>query len=107
MSPTSSRIYRDPLRPTHRVRTKLTPDELDEEDRGIYVRMLGTYERGGVSGLETELAGYPPEEQALIRRAWAAPPPRVDDEVAVELADRIRLHHIKRLQRGIIPERSA
>jgi DNA primase len=89
-----------------RVRTKLTPDELDEEDRGIYVRMLETYERGGVSGLETELAGYPPEEQDLIRRAWAAPPPSVDDEVAVELAERIRLDHMKGLHSGIIRELS-
>jgi DNA primase len=89
-----------------RVRTKLTPDELDEEDRGIYVRMLETYERGGVSGLETELAGYPPEEQDLIRRAWAAPPPSVDDEVAVELAERVRLDHMKGLHSGIIRELS-
>ena len=89
-----------------RVRTQITPEELDEEDRGIYVRMLETYERGGVSGLESELAGYPPEEQDLIRRAWAAPPPSVDDEVAVELAERIRLDHMKGLQSGIIRELS-
>jgi DNA primase len=89
-----------------RVRAKLRPDELDEEDRGTYVRMLETYERGGVSGLETELAGYPAEEQDLIRRAWAAPPPSVDDEVAVELAERIRLDHMKGLHSGIIRELS-
>src|SRR6202158_6095142 len=89
-----------------RVRTMLTPDELDEGDRGIYQRMLETYERGGVSGLETELAGYPAEEQDLIRRAWAAPPPSVDDEVAVELAERIRLDHMKGLHSGIIRELS-
>jgi DNA primase len=89
-----------------RVRTQITPEELDEEDRGIYVRMLESYERGGVSGLETELAGYPPEEQDLIRRAWAAPPPSVDDEVAVGLADRIRLDHMKGLHSGIIRELS-
>jgi DNA primase len=89
-----------------RVRTQITPGELDEEDRGIYVRMLESYERGGVSGLETELAGYPPEEQDLIRRAWAAPPPSVDDEVAVELAERIRLDHMKGLHSGIIRELS-
>jgi len=89
-----------------RVRTMLTPNELDEGDRGIYVRMLETYERGGVSGLEAELAGYPAEEQDLIRRAWAAPPPSVDDEVAVELADRIRLDHMKGLHSGIIRELS-
>jgi len=89
-----------------RVRTMVTPDELDEGDRGIYVRMLETYERGGVSGLETELAGYPAEEQDLIRRAWAAPPPSVDDEVAVELAERVRLDHMKGLHSGIIRELS-
>ena len=88
------------------VRTKITLDELDEEDRGIYERMLETYERGGVSGLETELAGYPAEEQDLIRRAWAAPPPNVDDEVAVELAERITLDHMRSRHSGIIRELS-
>jgi DNA primase len=88
------------------VRTKITPDELDEEDRGIYERMLETYERAGVSGLEKELAGYPAEEQDLIRRAWAAPPPSVDDEVAVELAERITLDHMRGRHSGIIRELS-
>jgi DNA primase len=88
------------------VRTKITPDELDEEDRGIYERMLETYERAGVSGLEKELAGYPAEEQDLIRRAWAAPPPSVDDEVAVELAQRITLDHMRGRHSGIIRELS-
>jgi len=89
-----------------RVRAKITPDELDEQDRGIYVRMLETYERGGASGLETELAGYPAEEQDLIRRAWAAPPPSVDDEVAEELAVRVHVDHMKGLHSGIIRELS-
>ena len=105
---TPSEADRNAVRPVafERVRTKLTPDELDEEDRGIYERMLETYERGGASGLETELAEYPAEEQDLIRRAWAAPPPSVDDEVAVELAERIRLDHMKGLHSGIIRELS-
>ncbi len=89
-----------------RVRTKIAPDELDEEDRGVYVRMLETYERGGATGLEKELAGYPAEEQDLIRRAWAAPPPNVDDEVAVELAERIRLDRMRGRHSGIIRELS-
>jgi DNA primase len=89
-----------------RVRTKITPEELDEEDRRVYVRMLETYERGGSSGLESELAGYPAEEQDLIRRAWAAPPPSVDDELAVELAQRIRLDHMKNRESAIIRELS-
>jgi DNA primase len=89
-----------------RVRTKITPEELDEEDRGIYVRMLETFERSGASGLESELAGYPAGEQDLIRRAWAAPPPNVDDEVALELAERIKLDHMKGRHSGIIRELS-
>ena len=89
-----------------RVRTKLTPEELDEEDRGLYVRMLETYERSGATGLESELAGYPAEEQDLIRRAWAAPPPSVDDDLAVELAERIRLERMKSRESAIIRELS-
>src|SRR5213594_4498746 len=89
-----------------RVRTKLTSQEFDEDDRPIYIRMLESYERGGPTGLEADLAGYPAEEQDLIRRAWAAPPPNVDDEVAVELAERIRLEHMKGMHSGIIRELS-
>ncbi|HET7420856.1 MAG TPA: DNA primase [Candidatus Dormibacteraeota bacterium] len=89
-----------------KLQTKLTAGELDEDDRGVFVRMLGSYERGGAGGLESELNSYPPEEQDLIRRAWAAPPPSVDDEVAVELADRIRLEHMKGMHSGIIRELS-
>ncbi|HXC77844.1 MAG TPA: DNA primase [Candidatus Acidoferrum sp.] len=89
-----------------RVRTKLTPEELDEEDRGVYVRMLETYERLGASGLESELAGYPAKEQDLIRRAWAAPPPSVDDDLAVELAERIHLDRMKSREGAIIRELS-
>jgi hypothetical protein len=89
-----------------RVSAKLTPEELDTGDRGVFVRMLGSYERGGPAGLEADLAGYPAEEQDLIRRAWAAPPPNVDDEVAVELAERIRLEHMKGMHSGIIRQLS-
>ncbi len=88
------------------VRAKLTPEELDADDRGVFVRMLESYERGGPGGLEAELGAYPPEEQDLIRRAWAAPPPNVDDEVAVELAERIRLEHMKGMRSGIIRQLS-
>jgi len=89
-----------------RVRTRLTPEELDSGDRDVFIRMLGSYDRGGPAGLEADLALYPPEEQDLIRRAWAAPPPNVDDEVAVELAERIRLDHMKGMHSGIIRELS-
>jgi DNA primase len=88
------------------IRPMLQPEELDDGDRAVFIRMLGSYQRGGPAGLEAELAGYPPEEQDLIRRAWAAPPPNVDDEVATELAERIRLERIKGMHSGIIRELS-
>jgi DNA primase len=89
-----------------RIRTKISPDELDEEDRGIYVRMLETYERRGPSGLEQELGDFSVEEQDLIRRAWAAPPPSVDDAVAEDLVTSIRLDRMKGRHSGIIRELS-
>lgn len=89
-----------------RLRGTLTSQELDADDRGVFIRMLESYERGGPPGLEADLAGYPPEEQDLIRRAWAAPPPNVDDEVAIELAERIRLEHMKGMHSGIIRQLS-
>jgi len=84
----------------------VTSEELDDGDRPIYIRMLESYERGGPTGLEADVAGYPAEAQDLIRRAWAAPPPNVDDEVAIELAERIRLEHMKGMHSGIIRELS-
>jgi hypothetical protein len=68
--------------------------------------MLETYERAGPQGLEVELRDYPVEAQELIRRAWAKPPPRVDDELAEELAKRVRLNHMKNMRSGIIRELS-
>ena len=85
-----------------RVRGLVAPEELDPADRGIYVRMLESYARGGPAGLEADLPGYPQDEQDLIRRAWAEPPPTVDDEVAEELAKRVRLNHMKDMKSGII-----
>jgi hypothetical protein len=87
-----------------RIRDAVAPEELEPQDRGIYVRMLETYSRGGIKGLESELGDYPQEAQDVVRRAWAKPPPRVDDEVAEELAKRIRLNHMKQMENGIIRE---
>ena len=89
-----------------RIRTKLAPDELDDEDRVTYVRMLESFDRGGASGLEQELGDYPAEVQDLIRRAWAAPPPNVEGQVAEELVARLHLDRMKGRHSGIIRELS-
>ena len=88
------------------VRSKITAEEMDPDARPVFIRMLGSYENGGPAGLEADLSRYPSEEQDLIRRAWAAPPPNVDDEVALELAERIRVEHMKGVHSGIIRELS-
>jgi len=88
------------------VRTKIDPDELDEEDKGTYQRMLETFDRSGPGGLDQELTDYPEADQNLIRRAWAAPPPNVEDDVAVELVERIRLDRMKGRRNAIIRELS-
>jgi DNA primase len=108
MTPSRYLVQLAAVRPAalDRVRLMLTVQELDEDVRGIFIRMLESYERGGPTGLEADLAGYPAEEQDLIRRAWAAPPPNVDDEVAIELAERIRLEHMKGMHSGIIRQLS-
>jgi hypothetical protein len=87
-----------------RVRGQIAPDELEPSDRGMYVRMLETYDRSGPNGLDAELRDYPIEAQEVIRRAWAKPSPRVDDELAEELAKRVRLNYMKNLENGIIRE---
>jgi len=78
-------------------------DELVFEGDGGIPNGGGYLLQGGTAG---KLAGYPAEEQDLIRRAWAAPPPSVDDEVAVELAERIRLDRMKSRLSAIIRELS-
>jgi DNA primase catalytic core len=108
MTPSRYLVQLLAVRPTavDRVRLMLTAQELDEDVRDTFIRMLESYERGGPTGLEADITGYPAEEQDLIRRAWAAPPPNVDDEVAIELAERIRLEHMKGMHSGIIRQLS-
>lgn len=84
------------------VRTVLDPADLDDDDRAAYVRMVGALERAGASGLDGELAEFPVDEQNLIRRAWASPPPGVSEEMAVDIARRVRRQALARRRRAII-----
>jgi len=87
-----------------RVRALLQVDDLDEEDRRTYLRMLETFERGGREALGRELPDYGEQEQDLIRRAWHSPPPRLDDEVVEDLVRRLRRDSLQNRRRGIISD---
>src|SRR5262249_34483934 len=73
-----------------RVLGILDPADLQEDDRAAYLRTVSALERGGLDALGHELAEFPPEEQGLIRRAWAAPPPALRDEVVDDVVRRIK-----------------
>src|SRR5207244_8057011 len=73
-----------------RVKAGLPPEALEEDDRAAFVRMVETLETGGSDALAAGLTEFPDEEEQLVRRAWAAPPPRVDDEVVDDLIHQIR-----------------
>lgn len=68
----------------------LPPEELAGRDRDAYLRMLRALERGGGHGLAGEVDSLTPDEQNLVRRAWAVPVPGASEEVAVDAARNIR-----------------
>ena len=80
----------------------LEPVELDEEDRGTYQRLMVTLKRGGLKALEEDLPGYPEADQSFIRRAWASPPPSVDDATVDDLVRQLRLRRVRNRQSAII-----
>lgn len=83
-----------------RVRDQLPPEELDDEDRVAYLRMLETLDRGGLEALSAAISTFPDEEQVLVRKAWASPPPGdVDDAVR-----RIRQRAIQNRHRALRSE---
>jgi DNA primase len=85
-----------------RIQAALDPEDLGDEDRSAYFRIVGSLEKGGVEALNRELPSFPAEEESRVRRAWAAPPPRDDDEVVDDLIRRIRDQARQRRRRVII-----
>jgi DNA primase len=73
-----------------RVLGILDPADLGETGRATFLRLVTALERGGSDGLGQDLDGFTPEEQQLIRRAWADPPPRVDDETVDDVVRNIQ-----------------
>ena len=85
-----------------RVLGILDPADLQDDDRAAYVRMVSVLQRGGLNALDMELVGFPAEEQAMVREAWAVPPPGVDDEVIEDVVGEIRRRARRRHARKLI-----
>jgi len=79
-----------------RVLGILDPEDLGDSDRATFRRLVTALERGGSDALGQDLEGFTPEQQQLIRRAWADPPPRVDDEAIEDVVRTIRRQARKR-----------
>jgi DNA primase len=84
-----------------RVLGILDLSDLDEDDRAAYERMVTILERGGVDALGSELGEFPVEEQNLVRKAWAAPPPGIQDQVIDDVLGRIRRESLYRRHRAM------
>ncbi len=78
-----------------RVESSALPDDFNEEDRRTFGLMRQTLQAGGLDALRNRLGSFGEQEQELIRRAWANPPPRTDDEFVAELTWRLRLESLQ------------
>jgi DNA primase len=85
-----------------RVRATLNLADLEGDDRIAYLQMVETLQRGGLEALGREVGNYPPDLEALIRKAWAAPPPGIEDDVVDDVVRRISRTAMARRKRGII-----
>jgi DNA primase len=84
-----------------RIRAQVQPEHFAEDDRRTYLRMLETFTGGGLDELQASLEKYEEHEQELIRRAWASPPPRVDDEYVDGLVWKFRYEALQSELRGV------
>jgi DNA primase len=85
-----------------RVRATLNLADLEGDDRLAYLHMVETLQKGGLEALGRELTDFPVELESLVRKAWAAPPPGVSDEVVDDVIGRIARSAVTRRKRGII-----
>jgi DNA primase len=85
-----------------RVLGILDPADLEDDDHGAYHHLVSALQAGALDRSGQELADLSAEEQGLVRRAWASPPPTVHDEVVDELVRRIRRQARRRRALAII-----
>ncbi len=87
------------------LRSQLGPDDVDEDVRETFGKMLEAVEHGGPAELQARLPEFEDWEQDLVRQAWVSPPPGFDDDGVVQaLIERVRARADKRRREGIISD---
>jgi DNA primase len=84
-----------------RVESSALPDDFRADDWQTFSLMRQTLRAGGVEALRDRLGSFEERDQELIRRAWASPPPRTDDEIVDELTWRLRLESLQSKLRDV------
>jgi DNA primase len=87
------------------VTAEVGTEDVDEELRETFGKMLDAIEQGGAPELQARLGQFADWEQDLVRQAWVSPPPGFDDDEFVRsLAGRVRERAEKRRREGIISD---
>ena len=79
----------------------MRPEDLPDEGRVTYERILEIISTGGLEALNRELATLPEFAQDLVRRAWASPPPGIDDRVVDDVLLRMKRETLQNRARDI------
>ncbi len=85
-----------------RVRERLRPEDLSDEERGPFTTMVETLLQGGLAGLQDALPGWPEEVQRVVRQAWAHPSHSLDDATVDDVLARIGRKAGERRRNAII-----
>jgi DNA primase len=87
------------------VRGRVDVEDVDEDLRETFGKMLDAIEKGGAEELQARLPQFDAWEQDLVRQAWASPPPGFDDDGVIHaLIERVRARADKRRREGIISD---
>ncbi|MGH7860724.1 MAG: DNA primase [Candidatus Dormibacteraceae bacterium] len=86
----------------NRIRPLLDSGCLEDFDRAALARMAGALDEGGEEALNRQLESFPPAEARLVRRAWATPPPGLDDPAVDDVVRKIEAAAGQRRRLAII-----
>ncbi|HVB78234.1 MAG TPA: DNA primase [Candidatus Nitrosotalea sp.] len=85
-----------------RVRPLLGSDDLEDYDQAALGRLVEALEAGGEPELNRRLESFPAPLERLVRRAWATPPPALEDSAVDDVVKKIRASAGQRRRLAII-----